>query len=227
MNRFLHGMARAVAETFPVSGPILEIGSYQVPGQEAIADLRSLFGGRPYLGFDIRPGPGVDGVADVQALPLADESVGAVLALNTFEHVPCFWRGFDEVHRVLRRDGVLLVSCPFYLHIHSYPNDYWRFTPEALEWLLERYPSRILGWHGPRRKPINVWAVAFREGRPAPTPAEFDRYRALLTHYGREPLSAGRRWRYQVGRWLCGSRPFAPYLEHERWESVCRTRSRS
>ena len=40
MNRFLHGVARAAAETFELPGPVLEIGSYLVPGQEEIADLR-------------------------------------------------------------------------------------------------------------------------------------------------------------------------------------------
>jgi len=44
-----------------------------------------------------------------------------------------------EIHRVLRPDGVLLVSCPFYFHIHSYPSDYWRFTPEGIRLLLEGF----------------------------------------------------------------------------------------
>jgi ubiquinone/menaquinone biosynthesis C-methylase UbiE len=56
----------------------------------------------------MRPGPGVDLVADVEALPQADGSVGTVLALSTFEHVPHFWRGMAEVQRVLRPDGALL-----------------------------------------------------------------------------------------------------------------------
>src|SRR5579864_8102160 len=110
MNHFLQGMARAVAETFDLPGPIVEVGSYQVEGQEAIADLRGLFGGRPYLGLDCRPGPGVDMLADVENLPHADASVGTVIAMNTFEHVPHFWRGFEEIRRVLRPDGALLVS---------------------------------------------------------------------------------------------------------------------
>jgi hypothetical protein len=48
MNQFLNGVARAVAETFDLPGPILEVGSYQVPGQAEIADLRALFAGKPY-----------------------------------------------------------------------------------------------------------------------------------------------------------------------------------
>ena len=34
MNHFLNGVARAVAETFDLPEPILEVGSYKVEGQE-------------------------------------------------------------------------------------------------------------------------------------------------------------------------------------------------
>jgi len=223
MNEFLHGMARAVAETFDLPGPILEIGSYQVPGQEAIANLRALFTGQSYAGVDRRPGPGVDVIADVEALPHADQSIGTVIAMNTFEHVPRFWRGFEEVHRVLRPDGAILVSCPFYFHIHAYPSDYWRFTPQALEVLLHNYPNKIVGWQGPAKRPANVWALGFREGRPAITRQQFERYRRLLARYAHQPLPLRRSLRYRLGRWLCGRGPFAPYLDQERWETECRT----
>jgi SAM-dependent methyltransferase len=221
MNYFLQGVARAVAETFELPGPILEVGSYLVDGQEEIADLRTFFPGREYLGIDIRPGPGVDRVADVEALPLADGSAGTVIAMNTFEHVARFWRGFAEIRRVLRPDGALLVSCPFYFHIHSYPSDYWRFTPQALQVLLEDYPSKVLGWHGPAKRPAGVWAVAFREEHPPITEAQFAQYRLLVSRYAREPLPWARRLRYRMGRWLFGRGPFAPYLEREQWETEC------
>lgn len=223
MNQFLSGVARAVAEAFDLPGPVLEIGSYQVAGQEEIADLRSLFTGKPYVGVDTRPGPGVDRVADVEALPLADGSVGTVVAMSTFEHVPRFWRGLDEVYRVLRPDGALLISCPFYFHVHAFPSDYWRFTPEALALLLERYPTKILGWHGPARRPANVWAVAFRERHPGVTPAQFAHYRELLARHARQPLPWARALRYGLGRLVGGRRPFAPYLDRQRWETECRT----
>lgn len=221
MNRFIHGVARAVAESFPLSGPILEIGAYQVPGQEDVANLRPLFAGRPYVGLDMRSGPGVDCVASVERLPQAAASVGTVLALNTFEHVARFWRGFDEIFRVLRPDGALLVSCPFYFHIHQHPSDYWRFTPEALEVLLEDYPQKILGWQGPRQKPLHVWALALREDHPPITELQWQSYWQKMNQYARQPLQWTQKVRYQLGRWLCGRRPFLPYLEQERWESLC------
>lgn len=220
MNRFLHGVARALAESFPLPEPILEIGSYQVPGQEDLINLRSLFPGRDYVGVDFREGPGVDCVASVEDLPQADASVGTVIAFSTFEHVRHFWRGFDEVYRVLRPDGVLLVACPFYFHQHAYPCDYWRFTPQAFELLLEKYPTRVLGWHGPKRREANVWAAGFREESPVPTAEQFAEYRRLLKEYAREPLPLVRKLSFQVGRLLCGRRPFAPHLDRERWKTV-------
>lgn len=219
MTRFLHGMTRAVAESFTFPGPVYEIGSYQVTGQEELIDLRSLFAGREYLGVDFRAGPGVDLVANVESLPFPDASVGTVLAMSTFEHVRHFWKGFDEVYRVLRPDGVLVVSCPFYFHVHGYPSDYWRFTNYALDMLLERYPHRILGWHGPDRRPINVWAIAWRENAIPPTEEQFQKYQELLNLYARERLARGRRIAYGIGRVLCGRRPFAPYLDRNRWKT--------
>jgi SAM-dependent methyltransferase len=219
MNLFLRGLARAVAESFDLPGPVLEIGSYRVEGQDEIADLRTLFPHKEYIGIDTRPGPGVDHLADVERLPYDDQSVGTVLALSTFEHVPHFWRGFAEVARVLRPGGAFLVAVPFHFHIHDYPSDYWRFTPEALRLLLRDYPRKIVGWHGPETRPSNVWALAFRAGRPPITAAEYASYCEKMDRHARMPLPWLRRLRYRLGSVLFGSRPFAPWLERERWRS--------
>ena len=222
MNHFIHGVTRAIVETFELPEPILEIGSYQVAGQEPIANLRTLFPDKKYLGVDMRPGPGVDCVANVEQLPHKTASVGTVLALNTFEHVKYFWRGLDEVHRVLRPDGVLILSTPFHFRIHEFPHDYWRFTPAAYEALLERYPSKIIGWHGAKNRPANVWALAFRKGRAPITREHYEQYRRLMTQYAREPETTWtRRLRYRLAGMLCGRGPFAQYLDRNDWDSVC------
>jgi SAM-dependent methyltransferase len=221
VNHFLHGVTRAIAEAFSLPGPILEIGSYQVAGQEEIAELRELFPGRAYIGVDRRNGPGVDLQADVEALPHADASVGTVIAMNTFEHVPRFWRGFEEIRRVLRPDGALLISCPFFFKIHNYPGDYWRFTPAALELLLEDYPSKLIGWHGAKSRPAHVWALALGEHRQPITQKEFACYRRFVTEYARQPVTKARRWAYGLGSLFFGRGLFAPRLDQERWETIC------
>jgi SAM-dependent methyltransferase len=219
MNLFVRGVMQAIAESFSLPEPILEIGSYQVKGQENLIDIRSLLPGKQYVGVDFRAGPGVDCVADVEHLPQPDSSFGTVIALSTFEHVRRFWVGFKEVYRVLRPDGVFVVSCPFYFHQHGYPSDYWRFTPEAFELLLDSYPTRILGWHGPARRPLHVWAVGFRS-QAILSADQVANYENALGKYAHEPLPWSRRLRYELGRVLCGRRPFGPHLDRNRWHSV-------
>lgn len=214
MNPFMAGVARAAIETFAFPEPILEVGSYQVPGQEEIANLRGLLPGREFVGIDMRPGPGVDSVENVEALPRLDHSAGSVFALNVFEHVERFWKGFAEIERVLRPDGMLMVSCPFYFRVHNHPSDYWRFTPSAFESLLAAYPAKIIGHHGPAKRPLHVWAVASKAAG-AFGQADKQRFDDLIRRYARQPLSWSRRLRYSVGQWLCGKGVVGPKLEAE------------
>jgi SAM-dependent methyltransferase len=218
MNQFIRGTARAVIESFALPEPVCEIGSYQVAGQEDLINLRSHFSNQEYLGIDFRDGPGVDLVANVEKLPLPDASVGTVIALSVFEHVEHFWHGFEEVFRVLRPDGVFIVSCPFYFHIHGYPSDYWRFTPAAFDRLLDRYPTRLIGWHGAERRPADVWAVGFREAAVVPSKADLADYQDRMNRYAVEPMSLLRKVRYGLGRMVAGRRPFAPYLDRTKWK---------
>jgi len=219
MNTLLRGVVRAVAETFDLPQPIIEVGSYQVEGQETIINLRSLFPGKRYFGMDFRTGPGVNITANVEQLPLADISVGTVIAISTFEHVRHFWKGFAEVKRVLKPGGAFLLSTPFYFYIHNYPGDYWRFTPQALDILLEEFPQRINGWHGTPKRPENVWSLAFKAGGPGIEPQQFERYKSLLSHYAQHPLRPWRVARYRLASLLVGRGPFAHYLDGRRWET--------
>ena len=218
MNQLLFGLARAVVDTFDLPEPVVEIGSYQVAGQESIGDLRTLFGGKTYVGTDMRVGPGVDCVEDVEHLGMADASVGTVVAMSVLEHVRHFWRGLDEIRRVLRPDGALLLACPFHFRVHAFPSDYWRFTVEALKLMLASYPSKVVGYHGSPRRPAHVWALAFREGRPAITDAQLARLRDAIGRHARQPMRRGKRLRYQLGQLLCGRRPFEPFLWQNHWD---------
>ncbi|MGB7159241.1 MAG: class I SAM-dependent methyltransferase [Tepidisphaeraceae bacterium] len=223
MNKLLHGVVRSVAESFDLPQPIIEVGSYQVEGQHDIIELRHLFPGKKYIGMDFRTGPGVDITASVEELPLADNSVGTIIAMSTFEHVRHFWRGFAEVQRVLKPGGAFLLSTPFYFYIHNYPADYWRFTPQAFEILLEDFPQRIFGWHGTPKRPENVWSLAFKEGGPPVSPPQFERYKSLLGQYANQPLRPWRVARYKLASLFVGRGPFANYLDQSRWETELRT----
>ena len=217
MNHFLRGVARASAESFSLPEPIVEMGSFQVQGQESIADLRNFFPGKKYIGIDMRQGPGVDCVTDVENLPFRTASVGTVIAMNLFEHVPRFWRGFEEVYRILRQGGVFLVACPFYFHVHEYPSDYWRFTTHALDVLMADYSHRIIGTNGPLNRYLFVWGLSFKGACPDLN-VRIEQYQENLKLYAKEPLRWSRIFRYNVASFLgCGRGPFSPYLDQGIW----------
>ena len=124
---------------------------------------------------------------------------------------------------MLRPDGVLIFSDAVLLSHTRFPDDYWRFTPAAYETLLEDYPSKIIGWHGARNRPANVWAVAFAAQRPAVTPAGFACYRMLLAQYAKEPETSWTRriWLSSRPAFCAAGGPFASYLDRNVWDSVC------
>jgi len=154
---------RLVAENLDCPGPVFEFGSYQVEGQEGYANLRGMFAGKPYVGCDMRPGPGVDRVEDVTAISLPDGSAGTVLCIETFEHVFEVHRAFTEVFRVLQPGGVFVITTPLNFRIHGYPDDYWRITPNCLRRLLTPYAARVSGYQGYHAFPHTVMGVGIKE----------------------------------------------------------------
>lgn len=150
------------ARAFDCPGPVYEFGSYQVEGQEGYANLRALFDGKPYVGCDMRAGPGVDRVEDVSRMTLPDGCAGTVMCIETFEHVFEVRRAFDEVFRILRPGGIFLLTSPLNFRIHGYPDDYWRMTPSCLRRMLEPYGLRLVGAQGHTAFPHTVMSLAVK-----------------------------------------------------------------
>ncbi len=71
--------------------------------QPAVEHARARYGAIENLGFR---------QADCAALPFADASFDAVVSFETIEHIVAQESFLDEIRRVLRPDGLLVLSCP-------------------------------------------------------------------------------------------------------------------
>jgi SAM-dependent methyltransferase len=91
------------------------------------------------IALDVRPGRGVQVLGDAQALGFADASFDTVLCTEVLEHLPEPQRAVDEMWRVLRPGGQLLLTTRFLFPIHDAPHDYFRFTKYGLRYLLRRF----------------------------------------------------------------------------------------
>ncbi len=87
---------------------------------------------------DFLPLSNTDLVADVQRLPLRDDSVDAVVATGLFEHVEDERALIAEIHRVLRPGGTAHVEMPFLQQYHDDPIDCRRMTVPGLALVMER-----------------------------------------------------------------------------------------
>jgi SAM-dependent methyltransferase len=91
------------------------------------------------VGLDLQAAPGIAIVGDARALPLAEDVFDVVLCTEMLEHVPEPHIAVDEMWRVLKAGGLLILTTRFLFPIHDAPHDYFRFTKYGLRHLLRRF----------------------------------------------------------------------------------------
>ncbi|MGA2516679.1 MAG: class I SAM-dependent methyltransferase [Thermodesulfobacteriota bacterium] len=145
-------------ERFSFEEPILDTCAGWEPNF-----YRPLFPGKRYIKQDMRDfdPPCIDMICDITDMkPISDESVGLVLNLESLEHLPYPQKGIDEIYRVLRPDGLLILTTVMHFKIHRAPKDYWRFTPDGIELLLNRFKILDCTLEGDLKRPKGIWVTA-------------------------------------------------------------------
>ena len=204
MRKNTRTLIELAAQHIDLPQPVVEFGSYQVtPG--TIADLRPVFAGKQYAGTDVRSGPGVDRVENLEALTFEDGSVGTAVLLDTLEHVQDPPRAMAEVYRVLKPGGVAVATSVMDLFIHNEP-DYWRFTPNAFKYLFRPFAETLVGYQGNPEKPHTVFAVGVREPEAPCQPA----FAAIEEAYRR----ANRTWYWRIAQPYYAARDLVGIIRH-------------
>lgn len=122
---------------------VLEVGSRQAINQNDLADLRSLHPTSKYTGLDMQEGPGVDVVASANEIPFPDNTFDLIYCLETLEHAEKPWLVCSEIQRVLKPNGVAVISSQQNFPIHMHPSDYFRYTPFGLKALFPALKSKL------------------------------------------------------------------------------------
>jgi SAM-dependent methyltransferase len=112
-------------------GRVLEIGGREYP-RSRVFDPASF----EYQNLDIEPGENTV-VGDITACPeIATGSYDVVLSVDVFEHLDRPWLAAAEISRILAPGGLSYTSTLFSWRYHPCPIDFWRYTPDALEFLF-------------------------------------------------------------------------------------------
>lgn len=91
-----------------------------------------------YIGADFEDGLDVDVVADIHnAEAIPDESVDAIVCVSVMEHVNRPWIAYPDLARTMKPGARMVVTTHQSFPVHGYPQDFWRFTTEAMRQLGE------------------------------------------------------------------------------------------
>ena len=120
---------QAKAETIEAGSRVLDVGAGTCP-------YRSFFAHCEYKTQDFKKYKGIkktggteygdiDYVSDVTSIPVPDASFDVVLCTEVLEHVPEPVRALEEMARVLRPGGRLLITAPLCSGLHELPYHYY------------------------------------------------------------------------------------------------------
>lgn len=113
---------------------ILEIGSREVTGPNT---LRARFRHADYVGFDYYAGANVDVVGDAHQLSdHFDQPFDVVYTTAVFEHLAMPWLVAEEIAKVLKVGGLLLVETHFSYSAHERPWNFFQFSDMGLKVLF-------------------------------------------------------------------------------------------
>jgi SAM-dependent methyltransferase len=156
-------------------GSVLEIGPCN-SSNESLLFLPATINSPVRIGVD-KAGPyKIDDITvlkeDAKALSFPNNTFDLVLCNSVLEHESKFWQVISEMKRVLKPGGLLMIGIPAFsssakhkagpysttvLMFHAYPNDYYRFSIEAVREVFlsdlndiniieVMTPPRIIGW---------------------------------------------------------------------------------
>jgi len=126
-----------------LKGSVLDFGCGAKPYRELFTNASS------YTGLDIEKSghshqdEHIDVFYDGKIIPFGEEHFDHVFSTEVFEHVFNIDEVLPEIKRVLRKDGYLLITCPFVWPEHERPYDFARYTSFGIRHILEKHGFTI------------------------------------------------------------------------------------
>jgi Methyltransferase domain len=167
---------------------VLELGTLQSQAGRSTMHRDWVPHAGEFLGTDIEAGPDVDVVADLHRLTevVGRERFDVIISASTFEHLKYPTLAAHELMKALKVGGLLFVQTHQSFPLHGYPNDYFRFSQDALASLFGTemgfeviatnydFPVRLYSRRDPigQRMPAFLNTTLWGEKR-APTPDEY------------------------------------------------------
>lgn len=139
-----YAMYKDIHEYVGASTQSVENGDVLFVGENGDSSIIPMFPRR--FSIEITDYPQVD----ISNLKYTDNSLDYIVADQVLEHVKNPWKSVEEVYRVLKPGGTLILTTCLMNPVHyaseqdendNIMNDYWRFTPYGLRLLCDQFSS--------------------------------------------------------------------------------------
>lgn len=111
---------------------------------------KSLFNVSKYIGLDLEDSghnhknEQIDVYYDGRSIPFDNEYFDSIFSSEVLEHVFNIEIIIAELNRVLKPNGMLLVTVPFVWDEHEAPYDFCRYTSYGIKFLLEKHGFKLI-----------------------------------------------------------------------------------
>ncbi len=110
--------------------------------QKGMKKYQELFKNHDYKTLDCVEDYKPDILGDIKNIPLADETVDAIICRAVLEHVDDPFKAVAEIYRILKPAGQCLISLPFLYPYHAekgYYGDFYRYTADGVKYLFRNF----------------------------------------------------------------------------------------
>lgn len=128
-------------------GNLIDLGCGQKPYKAIFSKyINSYFGVDDSHAFycHCREDNEVDLWTDCTNTGLKDSYFDTLLCTEVLEHISEPENLLNEANRLLKREGVVIMTVPFSWQIHAKPNDFYRFSPYGIKYQFEKNGFEIL-----------------------------------------------------------------------------------
>jgi SAM-dependent methyltransferase len=120
---------------------ILDIGSKKSP-------YRKYINSKYYYSTDVDYSNDITFVSNIYNLPLKENSFDIILFTEVLEHLSEPGKAIENIYKVLKPNGKMVLTTRFCYPYHPDPKDFFRFTKDGLVYLTQRFSEVEIIGHG-------------------------------------------------------------------------------
>lgn len=139
------GLFRHIKTKAPIlKGTMLDFGCGIKPYQSLFVNVEN------YIGVDIdneahsHEKESIDVYYDGKTIPFGNEHFDSVFSSEVFEHVFNLDEILIEINRVLKKEGIALITVPFAWDEHEIPYDFGRYTSFGIKHVIEKAGFEVI-----------------------------------------------------------------------------------